>query len=60
LRDRVLQEWTADKGEALKEKYYANLRDSYSIVIEQPAVADKAAAVPEQSGDLAVAPEQSL
>jgi hypothetical protein len=49
VRERVVQEWTAEKGEALKEQFYANLREQYRIVIEQPAEGDELAAVAEQS-----------
>ncbi len=49
VHNQVVQEWTAEKGEALKEQFYANLRDSYTIVLEQPAVGDEVAVVPEQS-----------
>ena len=36
VRERVAQDWVTDKGEALNEQFYANLRDQYSIVIEEP------------------------
>ena len=36
VRERVVQEWTADKGEELNEKFYANLREQYTVVIEEP------------------------
>ena len=49
VRDRVVQDWTAERSEELNEKFYANLRDRYTIVIEQPAAGYKVAAVPEQS-----------
>ena len=42
LRERVTQEWKSDKGEELNEKFYANLRDRYTIVIEEPKDADEA------------------
>ena len=31
------------KGEELNEKFYANLRDQYTVVIEDPVVDDKVA-----------------
>ena len=34
LRERVTQDWKTDRGEELNEKFYANLRDRYTIVIE--------------------------
>jgi hypothetical protein len=47
VRERVMQDWTADKGEELNEQFYANLRDQYSVVIEEPQQGDKIAAVQE-------------
>ena len=44
LRERVVQDWTMEKGEELNEKFYANLREQYTVVIEEPAVEDKVAA----------------
>jgi hypothetical protein len=35
VRERVVQDWTTEKGEELNEKFYANLRDRYTIVIEE-------------------------
>jgi len=46
VSERVTQDWKTDKGEELNEKFYANLRDSYTIVIEDPE-ADKVAAAQE-------------
>jgi hypothetical protein len=43
LRERVAQDWKTDKGEELNEKFYANLRDRYTIVIEEPKDAGKTA-----------------
>jgi hypothetical protein len=43
LRERVMQDWKTDKGEELNEKFYANLRDRYTIVIEEPKDAGKTA-----------------
>ncbi len=43
LRERVTQDWKTDKGEELNEKFYANLRDRYTIVIEAPKDAGKIA-----------------
>ena len=48
VRDRVVQDWKSDRSEELNEKFYANLRDRYTIVIEQPKVDGKAATVPER------------
>jgi peptidyl-prolyl cis-trans isomerase C len=48
-RERVVQHWTTDKSEELNKKFYANLRDQYTIVIEQPKGSDKTAAVPGKS-----------
>ena len=49
LRERVVQDWETEKGEELNEKFYANLRDQYSIVIEEPAEEDKVAVVQESA-----------
>jgi hypothetical protein len=43
LRERVVEDWTTEKGEELNEQFYANLRDSYTIVIEEPVVEDEVA-----------------
>jgi hypothetical protein len=44
LRERVVQDWTMEKGEELNDKFYASLRDQYTVVIEEPAAEDKVAA----------------
>jgi hypothetical protein len=41
VRERVMQDWKSEKGEELNEKFYANLRDRYTIVIEEPTKEDK-------------------
>jgi hypothetical protein len=48
MRERVVVDWTTEKSEELNEKFYANLRDQYTIVIEEPAQ-DKVAALQEQA-----------
>ena len=40
VRERVVQDWTMDKGEELNEKFYASLRDQYTVVIEEPEQAE--------------------
>jgi len=47
VRERVVQDWTTDKGEELNEKFYANLRDQYTVVIEEPDGKDRVAVVQE-------------
>ena len=47
MRERVTQDWQTEKGEELNEKFYANLRDRYTIVIEEPEQDDKVAAAQE-------------
>ena len=47
LRERVMQDWKTDRGEELNEKFYANLRDRYTIVIEEPEKKDTVAATQE-------------
>jgi peptidyl-prolyl cis-trans isomerase C len=48
VRERVTQDWRTDRGEELNEKFYANLRDQYTIVIETPEEGNAVAAVQEQ------------
>ena len=43
VRDRVAGDWKADKGEELNEKFYASLRDRYTIVVESSPSTDKVA-----------------
>ena len=47
VRERVVQDWETEKGEELNDNFYANLRDQYTIVIEEPTEEDKVAAVQE-------------
>jgi len=50
--ERVTQDWRMQRSEELNEQFYTTLRDTYTVVIEQPeqpAVGEKVAAVPEQS-----------
>ena len=47
LRERVVQDWETERGEELNEKFYANLREQYTVVIEEPAEKDRVAAVRE-------------
>jgi hypothetical protein len=46
VRERVVEEWTTKRSEELNEQFYANLRESYTIVIESPAVTEEMIAVP--------------
>ena len=48
VRRRVVEDWTTDRSEELNEQFYANLRDSYTIVIEEPVVEDEVALAPDQ------------
>ena len=47
VRERVVQDWTTDKGEELNEKFYASLREQYTVVIEEPEDKDRVAVVQE-------------
>ena len=47
VRERVTHDWKTDRSEELNEKFYANLRDSYTVVIEETAKEDKVTAVQE-------------
>ena len=49
VRERVVQDWTMDRSEELNEQFYANLRDRYTVVIEDPTEKDKVAAVQESA-----------
>ncbi len=48
VRERVTQDWTTEKSEDLNEKFYANLRNQYTVVIEEPTEKDNVAALQEQ------------
>jgi len=41
VRERVVQDWTTDRSEELNEKFYANLRDRYTVVIEEVTPEDE-------------------
>lgn len=47
VRERVTQDWTTARSEELNEQFYANLREQYTVVIEEPGEEDKVAAVQE-------------
>jgi len=47
VQESVTQDWKTDRGEELNEKFYANLRDRYTIVIEAPEPDNKVAATQE-------------
>ena len=47
LRERVTLDWKTERGEKLNEKFYASLRDQYTIVIEAPEPDDTVAAAQE-------------
>jgi hypothetical protein len=49
LRERVVQDWKTARGEELNEKFYANLRQQYTVVIEEPVEEEKVAAVGESA-----------
>jgi len=36
VHERVIAEWSLDRGEDLNDKFYASLREQYTIVIEEP------------------------
>jgi hypothetical protein len=44
VRERVVQDWEMERGEELNDKFYASLREQYTVVIEEPEVDDKVAA----------------
>jgi hypothetical protein len=47
VRERVVEDWTTQRSEELNEQFYANLRDSYTVVIEEPAAEVEADLAPE-------------
>ena len=48
VRERVLADWSLDRGEELNDKFYTNLREQYSIVIEELTPGDEIAILPQQ------------
>jgi peptidyl-prolyl cis-trans isomerase C len=50
LRERVVADWSLDRGEELNDRFYASLREQYSIVIEEPEPGDESSVLP-QSGE---------
>jgi hypothetical protein len=49
MRERVVQDWKTEKGEELNEKFYVNLRDRYTVVIEELKEKDKVTALKAQA-----------
>jgi peptidyl-prolyl cis-trans isomerase C len=49
MRERVVQDWTSERSEELNEKFYASLREQYTVVIEESAEEDKVAVVQESA-----------
>ena len=49
VRERVMQDWKTEKGEELNEKFYVNLRDRYTVVIEELKEKDKVTALKAQA-----------
>ncbi len=49
VRERVVQDWTMDRSEELNKQFYANLREQYTVVIEESTEKDKVAAVQESA-----------
>jgi len=49
VRERVVQDWTTDRGEELNAQFYASLRDRYTVVIEEVDEKDTVAVVQEQT-----------
>jgi len=36
VRERVIADWSLDRGEELNDKFYDSLREQYTVVIEEP------------------------
>ena len=53
VRERVIADWSLDRGNELNDKFYTNLRGQYSIVIEEPEPGDEIATPPQQGEDRA-------
>jgi hypothetical protein len=49
VREQVVLDWRTEKGEEMNEKFYANLRDQYTIIIEEPDQKNKVPVVQEQA-----------
>ena len=49
VRERVMQDWKTEKSEELNENFYANLRDRYTVVIEELKEEDKVTALKAQA-----------
>jgi len=49
VREPVMEDWTTERSEKLNEQFYANLRDSYTVVVEEPVAEDEVAVALEQS-----------
>ena len=47
MRERVLLDWETDRGDELNEQFYANLRDQYTVIVEEPEQKDTLAVVQE-------------
>jgi len=47
VRERVVQDWEMERGEELNDKFYASLREQYTVVIEEAAEEEKVVAVQE-------------
>jgi len=48
LQERVIADWSLERGKELNDKFYASLREQYSIVIEEPEPGDEIATLPQQ------------
>ena len=47
VRERVVQDWEMERGEELNDKFYASLREQYTVVIEEASEEEKVVAVQE-------------
>ena len=47
VRERVVADWSLDRGEELNDRFYASLREQYTIVIEEPEPNDGTSALPQ-------------
>ncbi len=45
VRERVVRDWTADRSETLNKKFYADLREQYTVIIESAQLKETASSM---------------
>ena len=46
VRDMVREEWSAERLQAQRDRFYAAIREHYEVIVERPPTATRTAAVP--------------